>query len=98
MREEILGYVQQGMTGDEVIALYVERHGEQIRIVPTARGFNLVAWLGPLFGLLAATAGMILLLRRWRRAVPEVSRATPKSPAADDAYRRRLRDALENFE
>ncbi len=100
MRAEIHGLISQGMSGDDVIARYVERAGDQIRIVPTAEGFNLLAWLGPLVALVAGTGLMILLIRRWARASSAEStqsRAVPPA-AVDDAYQQRLRDALENLE
>ncbi len=100
MRVEIHGLISQGMSGDEVIAQYVSRVGDQIRIVPTAEGFNLVACLGPLFALLAGSMLMILLIRRWARRTDAESTETqtPLPAAADDAYQQRLRAALENLE
>ena len=100
MRVEIHGLVSQGMSGEEVIAHYVNRVGDQIRIVPTATGFNLVAWLGPLIGLVAGSVLMVLLIRRWTRRTAAESAATPSPPpvAVNDVYQQRLRDALENME
>ena len=100
MRDEIRRtMVEQCLTGDELVALYVERHGEQIRIAPTASGFNLVAWLGPLVGLGAAALSLLLLLRRWSRRAPGVGEPPPPAESvADDAYRERLRAALERLE
>ena len=98
MRDEMHGMIASGLSGDEVIAHYVEQGGEQVLIVPEAHGFNLLAWLGPLGGLLAASAVLLLVLRRWsgRRAAAIEPLAAP--PAADDPYHDRLRDALERFE
>ncbi len=100
LRVEIHGLISQGMSGDEVIAEYVNRVGDHIRIVPTAEGFNLLAWLGPLFALVSGSVLMIFLIRRWARRTGEVSTETqtPLATAADDVYRQRLRDALENLE
>ncbi len=100
LRVEIHGLISQGMSGDEVIAHYVNRVGDHIRIVPTAEGFNLVAWLGPLFALLAGSLLMIFLIRRWARRTDAESTQTqtPLPAAVDDAYQQRLRDALENLE
>ena len=78
----------------------MDRVGDQIRIVPTAEGFNLVAWLGPLVALVAGSGLMILLIRRWARRPDAVSAETqpPLAAAVDDVYQQRLRDALENLE
>ncbi len=96
MRREIAALLQSGLTGAQVIARYVERQGEQIRLAPTATGFNLLAWLGPLAGFLLGSGGLILLLRRWKRAQALAPQETaPAISPADGAYYDRLRDALE---
>jgi cytochrome c-type biogenesis protein CcmH/NrfF len=99
MRDEIrTTMAEQCLSADELVALYVERHGEQIRVAPTATGFNLVAWLGPSLGLLSALALMLVVLRRWSRRHPAVgTEAAPVEPLDPD-YRERLRRALEGLE
>lgn len=67
MRSEISQRIQSGMNAEEVIQSYVDESGEQIRIAPVATGFNLIAWLGPLIGLVAATLFIVLLLRHWAK-------------------------------
>lgn len=98
MRREIAGLIEQGKSGDDVVALYVQQHGEKIRIAPTARGFNLVAWLGPLVGLLLASLTLVLLVRRWssRQPQPEPAAAI-QPPPPGDAYQARLRQELEEW-
>jgi cytochrome c-type biogenesis protein CcmH len=98
MRDEIRGEIEQGRTGDEVIAAYVARHGEAIRIAPVASGFNLLAWLGPFAALVVAAFGLVLVARRWVRpaggtTAPPVASATPDV----DAYRERLRREVEEL-
>lgn len=83
-------------TGEELIAHYVAQHGEQIRIAPTARGFNLVAWVGPFVALFLACVGMLFLLRRWRSAPGgEILEAPVAGPLPDESYLRRLQEKLE---
>ncbi len=91
MRREIAAQIDQGRSAEEVIAAYVARHGEQIRIVPEARGFSLVAWLGPLVLLPVAAWLVVAVLRRWRR------RVEPALPALDpdDPYLARVERELE---
>jgi cytochrome c-type biogenesis protein CcmH len=100
MRNEVADKVASGMSGDEVIDWYVEQYGEQIRVAPTATGFNLVAWLGPALGFLGAGAGLVLILRRWNRRPPddEDGPATPTGDAGDDPYRERLKSELEDLD
>lgn len=100
MRREIQGMIVRGMSGEQVIAHYVDQVGDHIRIVPTAEGFNLLAWLGPLAALLVGSLVMILVIRRWSRPAADPSAIVDEElpPDADDGYRQRLRDALENLE
>jgi cytochrome c-type biogenesis protein CcmH len=102
MRGDIRALVEQGMSGDEVVASYVERFGDQIRIAPTATGFNLVAWLGPFAALLLASGLLFVMLSRWSRrrepgAAAEIP-VTPEAPRQNDPYHDRLREALEKLE
>ena len=69
----------------------------RIRIAPKAEGFNLVAWLGPLVALFVASTLMIVMLRRWSRDRPDDATAAAELPV-NEAYRQRLRDALEKFD
>lgn len=102
MRSEIAAEVGSGKTAEQII----EARGEAARIVPTTRGFNLVAWLGPAAGFLIAAGVMIGMLRRWRRTSKEAGgeaggeagagEAGPYAPlATDDAYLARIRHELE---
>jgi cytochrome c-type biogenesis protein CcmH len=97
LRDEMRAMVAGGMTGDEVIASYVAKHGEKILIAPDAEGFNLVAWLGPLAMLLVGIVAIVLLVRRWS---PKKGDGTDESPRPDlipdDPYVTRLRRELED--
>jgi len=97
MRAEIQALVDGGMTGDAVIASYVERFGDKIRIAPTARGFNLLAWLGPLALLVVGAASVTWLVRRLSRSAHGAAQEpAPLAPtAADEAYVARLRREVE---
>jgi len=109
MREIIAGQVEgkngrEPMTAKAIIAQYVAEHGEQIRIAPAATGFNLVAWLGPLVGLvlgLFAAVALVRYLARTREATPAEALAgatTPPTVALDDPYRARLREHLKEWD
>ena len=111
MRETIAAMIEgtgdgDGMTGEAVIALYVAEHGEQIRVVPPVTGFNLVAWLGPLIGLvlglLAAGALVRHFARNARQTTPGVPAGTTRAETGpldhDDPYRAKLRRQLEEWD
>ena len=96
MRDGIAAEIHAGSSGDEVIASYVARFGEQIRIAPPSSGFNLVAWLGPSLLFLAAAAALALLLRHWRRQ-PAVAAATAQGETLDPEYVERLQRELKDY-
>ena len=99
MRSEIAALVEGGMTGEAVIAKYVAEHGDKIRVAPTGRGFNLVAWAGPFAGLLLAIVSVVLVLRAWNRArADEETRPRPDALPEDDPYVVRLRRQIEELE
>jgi len=99
MRDEIRATMtERCLSADALVALYVEQHGQQIRIAPAASGFNLVAWLGPLFALVGASLAMIFVLRRWTRRPGAATPPPAPAPLAEgDPYAARLRQALEDM-
>jgi cytochrome c-type biogenesis protein CcmH/NrfF len=84
------------MSGDEIVAAYVARHGQKILVAPPATGFNLIAWVGPAIGILGAAVMIALMIGRWRRASASLGAAAPPAAAPDDAYLARLRRELED--
>jgi cytochrome c-type biogenesis protein CcmH len=99
LRQEMRTMVAGGMSGDDVIASYVAKHGEQILIAPDAEGFNLLAWLGPVALLLAGVVGIVLLVRRWSpKAGSEANEAPRPDLAPDDPYVSKLRRELKDMQ
>ncbi|NIM00926.1 MAG: hypothetical protein GTN89_08500 [Acidobacteria bacterium] len=112
LRDIIRGQVfgsdgNEPMNAQEVIALYVAEHGEQIRIAPAAAGFNLLAWLGPLVGLVLGLLAAVALVRHLASSrQPAVADGIPGGSApeimpgipSDDPYRQKLQKQLEEWE
>lgn len=59
MEEEIDKFVAEGKTKAEILDYYVGIYGERILAIPIASGFNLFAWIGPIF---IAIVGVILII------------------------------------
>ena len=54
MEIEIAGMVDNGKTKSEIIDYYTDKYGDRVLSIPVAEGFNIFAWLAPLFfGLLS---------------------------------------------
>ncbi len=63
---------------------------------PPKKGFNLLAWLLPLVGLVLAGAVVTVLARRWLAA--RVDEQDEPAPHLDPALERRLDDELARFD
>jgi cytochrome c-type biogenesis protein CcmH len=70
MKNVIRQQLVEGQTPDEVKAYFVARYGEWVLLEPERKGFNLVVWLLPWFGLLAGGGMVVVLVRRWTRVPP----------------------------
>ena len=47
MEDEIDSLLKEGKTKNQILDLYVSIYGERILAIPMAKGFNLMAWFGP---------------------------------------------------
>jgi cytochrome c-type biogenesis protein CcmH len=66
-RAFIAGLIAQGMTEAQIKRALVAQYGPNVLALPSARGFDLAAYLVPIAALLALLALIVLLLPRWRR-------------------------------
>ena len=95
-REELKGLVAEGLTRDDVLQFYIEKHGSQEPLAaPLDQGFNRLAWLFPY--LLASTAAVALggALLRWTRPGTE---GVSDRVAVDAQLEARLDDELRNLD
>ena len=97
-RGEIKGLVSEGLTRDEVLRFYIDKHGSQEPLAaPLDEGFNRLAWFFPY---LLATTGAVALggaLVRWTRTGRHSESATSTS-GVDAQLEARLDDELRNLD
>jgi cytochrome c-type biogenesis protein CcmH len=98
IRRDIRTMLGAGKSEREVLDYYVSVYGERILASPSARGFNLLAWLLPGMFFLACAAFILWLLRRW--TVSRSVQTTAGSPGVpvDENYMRRMEKELKEFE
>ena len=70
MHDQMMAELEQRVASGETPSLirqaFVQEYGPQVLVVPPARGFDLTAWLMPIFvGLLGLTLA-VLVVQRWR--------------------------------
>jgi cytochrome c-type biogenesis protein CcmH len=88
--------IRAGDTKSEIERKLVAQFGPEVIAKPSKHGFDLVAWLLPLFLLAGGAAGVGAAAWRWRRTSTE----TPVSPAdpLDEEVERRIDEELASFE
>jgi cytochrome c-type biogenesis protein CcmH len=92
--------IRQGWTRSQIINEEVDIWGTRILAAPPKHGFDLLAWLLPLAGILAATVVLGFLVWRWSRQRPPPPsvdwslQARPLGPEEE----RRLDDELRRFD
>ena len=94
-RALIRGYIEQGLTKEQIKTRLVAEYGEDVLAMPEDDGTGLAAKIVPIAAVLALVAGLAILLPRWRRRAPAT--AGPAPVAATDAELRRLDDDLDRF-
>ena len=103
MKAHIQQRIRQGWTRSEILREQEHIWGTWILAAPPRRGFNLLAWVLPLAGILGATAVMGVLAWHWsrRREEPERHVAGPASlngRPLDPELDRRLDEELARFD
>ena len=93
-----------GESCDEIKAQLVADFGERILAAPPRKGFNLLAWLLPIVGLLVGAAAVAAAAWRWSQARDPESAPVASSPAGngrvpvDAELERRLDEELARFD
>jgi len=99
-RDELKRLVADGLTRDEVLQFYVEKHGSQEALAaPLDEGFNRLAWLFPY--MLAATGAIAMggAVVRWTRYGQEPDGGAVVADAKSDVQlEARLDDELRNLD
>ena len=97
MRAFIRERIAAGDSKQEIKDELVAEFGEGVLAAPPKSGFNLIAWVLPLAGLLAALVAITLLARRYARTRPDPAAAGP-APPLDPELERRVDEELARFD
>lgn len=63
---ELRHRVASGESDSLILQSFVQEYGPQVLVVPPARGFDLTAWLMPIFASLFGLSLAIIVVQRWR--------------------------------
>ena len=96
MRVYIRERIAAGDTKSEIKDALVEEFGESVLAAPPKSGFNLLAWVLPIAGLIAGGAVLAFAARRWAR--PQAAAPAAAGPPLDAESERRVDDELARFD
>jgi cytochrome c-type biogenesis protein CcmH len=99
IRKQIREMLAAGKSEEQILDYYVAEYGERILASPPARGFNILVYVLPWVSLVAGTAVLGLVLRRWlspKGAPGPGEILTPLAPGAD--YDARIEKELRQLE
>ena len=88
MKAIVRARIAQGATAAEIKAELVEQFGPGVLAEPPKEGFDLLAWLLPLVGIVVGAVGLGALAVAWSRRGPESVSPTPESPLDPELERR----------
>lgn len=99
VRKELLGLIDQGLSGDEIRAKMVAHHGEAILAQPMFYGFNTLAWITPFVAIMAVGYLVALIIKKWSavKTVP-VAKKSGATSQSSDGYVEKMREELKKFE
>ena len=97
MKAFIAARIRAGDTKSEIEDKLVDQFGQGVLAKPATHGFDLLAWVLPIAGLLGGAAVIAVLAWRWSRAAPR-GRPAPERPPLDPELERRVDEELARFE
>jgi cytochrome c-type biogenesis protein CcmH len=102
VKRNIQRWIDEGNTRSEIKRKLVADYGPQILAAPPRHGFDLLAWVLPLAGILGASAVVAFLAWRWSRRRDEPEHLPGPSSLngrpLDPELERRLDDELARFD
>lgn len=82
--KEIDAHIAQGKSDEQILQAMIAEYGPLAYVEPPKSGFGLLAWLMPILYLLAGTALVIVIMKRWSRR-PAAGTAAPAAAGVNDA-------------
>ncbi len=92
MEIEIAGMVNAGKTKTEILDYFTDKYGERVLAVPVAEGFNIFAWLAPIFIFGLGITIIFLYMRTSKDESSAIPRHADDSIAYSDEIERELKE------
>ncbi len=98
MKTEIARQIKACRTNTQIIDSMVAQFGPAVLSTPQTHGFDLIAWVLPLGGILLGATALGFGARRWRTARAPASVDSTQSSGLDAEDERRVDEELERFD
>ena len=95
MKREIARQIEQCRTEKQIIDSMVAQFGPAVLSTPQTHGFDLIAWVLPIGGILLGALALAALARMWIRQRPA---GPPPAEQLDPDDERRVDEALARFD
>jgi cytochrome c-type biogenesis protein CcmH/NrfF len=99
MHREVVGMVEQGRSGQEILDAFIAQHGEMVLMAPKKEGFNLAAYFVPGAAIVAVGSGLLWALsRRARLAAAQTAVGGGPATGVSDEEAAKLEAELSKLE
>ena len=101
MRDIIKRMLKEGKSKQEILDVFVAQFGDSILTTVSKKGFNWVAYTGPIIGLLVGIPVALIIIRRWGSASQTVSSgqdAPEPTVKLDDEMRQKIEKELSELD
>lgn len=98
MKTEVARQIKACRTNQQIIDSMVSEFGPAVLSTPQTHGFDLIAWVLPLGGILLGAAGLGFGARRWRAVRTSASIDSTESSGLDAEDERRVDEELKKLD
>jgi cytochrome c-type biogenesis protein CcmH len=98
MKTDIARQIKACRTNTQIIDSMVAQFGPAVLSTPQTHGFDLIAWVLPLGGILLGAAALAFGARRWQAVRTPASVDSTQSSGLDAEDERRVDEELERFD
>jgi len=84
LRQEVRDKMKQGMSDQQIIDFLVSKYGDFVLFDPPMKSYTLLLWYGPFALLLMGLIGLVLQMRKRKRAAPEGQLSAEEAQRAAD--------------
>lgn len=82
LREEVSKLIAKGYDRSSILSFYRHQYGEKVLSSPVPEGFNILAWVVPIVGVIIGAGLIVVALRRWRSRAEAAGSVTSREPDA----------------